>query len=1237
MQFDFAFDSRARPPLRTAIDVLTRAPEAGCVTGLLDEATQDEGALARVRADATRLVETLRTKRVRAGGVDALMREFSLSSDEGVALMCLAEALLRIPDAATRDALIRDKIGGGDWNAHVGQSPSLFVNAAAWGLVVTGKLVATHSAQGLSASLTRLVARGGEPLIRKGVDLAMRMLGRQFVTGETIEDAISNGRDNRKRGYRYSYDMLGEAALTAADATRYLASYRHAIAVIGASAGRVQERNDDPSGDHSADRNDVRTRPGISVKLSALHPRYARATRERVMTELLPVLKGLALAARQHDIGLNIDAEESERLDLSLDLLEALAQDRELDHWSGLGFVIQAYQKRAPAVIDFVADLARKTQARAQRRIMVRLVKGAYWDSEIKRAQIEGQSGYPVYTRKAHTDVAFQACARRLLDAADAIYPQFATHNAYTLAWVREAARAIGVSESDFEFQCLHGMGETLYDQIVGDAAGSKGALSCRIYAPVGSHETLLAYLVRRLLENGANTSFVNRIVDARVPISELIADPVLRSRETGGAPHLQIPLPRDLYPDGRVNSAGFDASNESALVAMADALMPFASHRWAFSNEASSTRAMISIVNPADRADVVGFVVTASNGDLAGAVSRALAASNTWRSTPPSQRAALLWRCADLLEAHRAELVALAIREAGKTLNNAIGEVREAVDFCRYYAEQIESETTTGGGSRGPMVCISPWNFPLAIFSGQVVAALAAGHCVLAKPAEQTPLIALRAAALFHEAGIPRDVLQMLVGDGERVGAPLVAHPAIGGVLFTGSTQVARSISATLAMRSDDPVLIAETGGQNAMIVDSSALTEQVVGDALISAFDSAGQRCSALRILCLQDEVYDHTLAMLEGAMAELAIGDPMRLSTDIGPAIDAEARDRLIAHIETMRARGHRVYSIALTPDCSRGTFVAPTLIEIDAVRDLPGEVFGPVLHVMRWSFGQLDALIDEIDATGYGLTMGVHSRIDEHIVRVAARARVGNLYVNRTLIGATVGVQPFGGEGLSGTGPKAGGPFYLARLDEGRGARRFEPLSSRVPSLETIARSKRLRAALANCSGWDEATRARLDAYAARCEAAAAGMTTMRLPGPTGELNTLALRPREAIACIAIDAIDLACQVIAAQSVGVVPIANRNALPAALHAFVKPWDERIADVLDLQALLVALPDRELVRIQQGCAARDGAIVALIRWTCATDPALQLWRLMREFAESVNTAAAGGNASLMTLHEE
>ena len=1221
MQFDFALAPRPRPPLRRAIDALTRPPEAASVHDLVAAASLDQAALDRVAADATKLVETLRGKRVKAGGVDALMRQFSLSSDEGVALMCLAEALLRIPDASTRDALIRDKIGGGDWQAHVGQSPSLFVNAAAWGLVVTGRLVSTHSAVGLSASLTRLVARGGEPLIRKGVDLAMRMLGRQFVTGETIEDAIDNGRVNLRRGYRYSYDMLGEAASTAADADRYLAAYRHAIDAIGASARAATEGQ-----------SDVRARPGISIKLSALHPRYGRATRERVLRELLPVVKELAQSAKRHDIGLNIDAEESERLDLSLDLLEALAEDTDLDQWNGLGFVIQAYSKRAPAVIAFVADLSRRTRSRAGRSLMVRLVKGAYWDSEIKRAQVEGQSGYPVYTRKAHTDVAYQACARMLLAAADAIYPQFATHNAYTLAWVRETARQVGVPESDYEFQCLHGMGETLYDQVVGADPTDPAALSCRIYAPVGSHETLLAYLVRRLLENGANTSFVNRIVDDQVPVAELVVDPVQQVRRTGGTPHPRIPLPEALYPDGRVNSAGFDGSNEEALAAMVGGLAPFATRRW---DDASALHGpVLSIINPADRDDTLAAIATATRTEVDVAVAAAVEATRGWRGTSPADRAAILRRCADRLEAHRDELVAIAIREAGKTLGNAIGEVREAVDFCRYYAGQIEHEPSlpVGDPPPAPLVCISPWNFPLAIFTGQVVAALAVGRCVLAKPAEQTPLIAMRAVALFHDAGVPTRVLQLLPGGGEQVGAPLVAHPGIGGVLFTGSTDVARSIAATLARRDDDPVLVAETGGQNALIVDSSALTEQVVTDALISAFDSAGQRCSALRILCLQDAVYDTTLTMLKGALAELTVGDPRRLSTDVGPVIDDDARQRLVAHIDRMRAQGHRVHALPLPADCAGGTFVAPTLIEIDRIDQIPAEVFGPVLHVLRWRFGELDALVDAIDATGYGLTMGVHSRIDEHIDRVAARARVGNLYVNRTLIGATVGVQPFGGEGLSGTGPKAGGPFYLARLDRGHGAHRFRPLSGEPP----VSRLDTLRKAIAGCDAFDNATKRSLDAYCVRCDAIAIGLSTMSLPGPTGEINTLTLRPREAIACLADHPATLVRQIVAARSVGTTPSARVDRLPPPLHAFVDAWNGQVASLPMLGALLLALPDDEGRRTKAACAARSGPLVPVIRWDDGTDPVLHLWRLTRELACSVNTAAAGGNASLMTLQE-
>jgi RHH-type proline utilization regulon transcriptional repressor/proline dehydrogenase/delta 1-pyrroline-5-carboxylate dehydrogenase len=1203
MSFDFSCRPVAKQ--RLAIEKLTRAPEAECLLVLRDEARLLPDEQAKVTAYALQLVSTVRARRTRSSGVDALMREFSLSSDEGVALMCLAEALLRIPDSTTRDALIRDKIGGGDWQAHLGRSPSLFVNAASWGLVLTGKLVSTHSQDSLGSALARLVGKGGEPVIRRAVDLAMRMLGRQFVTGETIEDAIENGAPNRARGYRYSYDMLGEAALTKSDALRYLEAYQHAIDVIG------RESKSGPSG--------VRQGPGISIKLSALHPRYQRAQRERVMAELLPVLKELARRAASFDIGLNIDAEESERLDLSLDLLEALAQDQSTAGWQGLGFVIQAYSKRAPAVIDFVAELARSSS----RRLMVRLVKGAYWDSEIKRAQIEGQSDYPVYTRKAHTDVAYQACARRLLRASDAIYPQFATHNAYSLAWVREAARSLGVKEDQYEFQCLHGMGETLYDQVIDGSS----ALCCRIYAPVGSHETLLAYLVRRLLENGANSSFVNRIVDENVPVLALAEDPVLSLQRDGGAPHPRIVLPELLYTSARRNSRGFDTASDTQLGAMQDALGKFDSSNWlaAPSGAASDPASIAECRNPADRRDLVGHVVNTGSAQVEAAIKVATSASRSWSRLSSTLRAELLDHAAVKLEDNRAELIALLMREAGKSLSNALGEVREAVDFCRYYAWGIRhSDAPIPEGA--PLVCISPWNFPLAIFCGQVVAALAAGRCVLAKPAEQTPLVAARAVALLHAAGVPREVLQLLPGDGPNVGAALVADARIGGVLFTGSTEVARGIARTLATRLDDPVLIAETGGVNAMLVDSSALTEQVVQDALQSAFDSAGQRCSALRLLCVQEDAAKSTLAMLYGAFEELSVGVPMRLANDIGPVIDEESRERLEAYIKAMQKRGFPVRRLALGAEAEHGSFVAPTIIEIQRLSDLPGEVFGPVLHVMRYRASEFDALIESINAMGFGLTMGIHSRIDEHIGRAAERARIGNLYVNRNMIGAVVGVQPFGGEGMSGTGPKAGGPLYLPRLGV--------PLTApgrngaRDASIDGFLR----RAAQ---GAFSAAEKSALEALAARLKSINFSELSVALSGPTGESNTLTFVARDVVGCIAPSAAGTAMLALMVLALGGRPLAPQNNIDPALQSSigVLPQD------MPVDALLIDADDTERLAWQQRIAARSGALVPIIPLNTAAmtvTPSL-LARLLHERSVSTNTAAAGGNAALMMLGDD
>ena len=899
--------------LRAAMTAAYRRAETECLPPLIAAATLPVDAVEQAARIARKLVEGLRSSRSRSG-VEALIQEYSLSSDEGVALMCLAEALLRIPDRATRDALIRDKISPGDWRAHLGHSESLFVNAATWGLAITGKLTATVSEHGLSSALTRLIGLGGEPLIRKGVDLAMRMMGEQFVTGQNIAEALVNARTMERKGFRYSYDMLGEAALTAEDAERYYGEYERAIHAIGEAA--------EGQGPYNG--------PGISIKLSALHPRYSRSQIDRVMAELLPRVTTLAGLARQYDIGLNIDAEEADRLDLSLDLLEALCLNEDLRGWNGLGIVVQAYQKRCPFAIDFIIDLAQ----RSGRRLMVRLVKGAYWDSEIKRAQVDGLEDFPVFTRKIYTDVSYLACARKLLGAPDAVYPQFATHNAHTLATVMQMAGHDYYPEQ-YEFQCLHGMGEPLYEQVVGP---DKLDRPCRIYAPVGTHETLLAYLVRRLLENGANTSFVNRIGDLRISTDELIADPVAAAQDMRpvGAPHPKIAPPRALFGPERVNSAGIDLSNEDRLAELSETFAAGATIDWTaapliggrrFDGEARQVR------NPADHRDIIGSVIEATPAAIAAAFDLAAAAAPHWAAFAAHERAACLDRAAHGMESRMPVLLDLIIREAGKSVANAIAEVREAVDFLRYYAAEIRRwPAPKSASSLGPVVCISPWNFPLAIFTGQVAAALAAGNPVLAKPAEETPLIAAEAVRILHDAGIPADVLHFLPGDGS-VGAALISDTRTAAVMFTGSTEVARSIRRQLAARLSPEgrtiPLIAETGGINAMVVDSSALAEQVVSDVVASAYDSAGQRCSALRILCLQEEVADRVLKMLNGAIAELTLGNPGEFATDVGPVISEKAQRGIVAHIDAMRARGHKITQLALPPRLSLALSFPPPL--------------------------------------------------------------------------------------------------------------------------------------------------------------------------------------------------------------------------------------------------------------------------------------------------------------------
>ncbi|MDE1937594.1 MAG: bifunctional proline dehydrogenase/L-glutamate gamma-semialdehyde dehydrogenase PutA [Alphaproteobacteria bacterium] len=984
---------------------------------------------AATQALALELASRIRAEGNKRGGVDAFTQEYALSTEEGVALMCLAEALLRVPDAETADRLIRDKIAPGDWDSHNQKSDSLFVNASTWALMLTGRIVRMDQTAkwDLDGIAKKLIARSGEPVIRQAITAAMRVLGGQFVLGQTIGEALKASRGYRDKGYRMSFDMLGEAAYTAQDAERHLGAYRKGIAAIAAA--------------YPVDDTPIFERPSISVKLSALHPRYEWVKRERVMAELLPALVDLVRQARAAEIGVTIDAEEADRHEIMLDLFEAAIVAEGVADWNGLGIVVQAYQKRAIPTLNWLIDLARHTK----RRIPVRLVKGAYWDTEVKRAQEAGLPDYPVFTRKAATDTSYIACARTILAARDAIFAQFATHNAHTLS----AVEVLSGGKGDFEYQRLHGMGESLYELYHEVKKASAVGAGTRIYAPVGSHEDLLAYLVRRLLENGANTSFVNRMADDESPIEALIADPIAQMAKETPRRNPKIPPPSEMFAD-RKNSSGFLWSDPQVaapiIASIQDALREPAI---ALPVVASGKREgkPISLLDPANRKRLVGYATEALPADALTALGHAHRAQKDWNAKGGAARAEILERAADLFEGKRTQLMALAVREAGKTLPNALGEVREAVDFLRYYAvearRRFSAPTALTGPTgesnelslhgRGVFGCISPWNFPLSIFAGQVAGALAAGNAVLAKPAEQTPLIAAAAVSLLHEAGVPIEVLQFLPGDGPKLGRALCADARLAGVAFTGSTEAAMAINRALAARSGPiATLIAETGGQNAMIVDSTALPEQVARDAISSAFDSAGQRCSALRVLFVQEDVADKMLDMILGAMDQLKIGDPMDLATDIGPVIDEAAREVLEVHAARMTREAKLLRKLTLGKEHDAGVFFPPHVFEIESITQLQREVFGPVLHVVRYAADKLDIVCDAINATGYGLTLGVHSRIEETAAFVRARVHAGNIYVNRNQIGAVVGVQPFGGEGLSGTGPKAGGPHYLNRF-------------------------------------------------------------------------------------------------------------------------------------------------------------------------------------------------------------
>ena len=1199
--FNFAFPTQT--PLRQAVTDAYRRDEIEAVQDMLQRAQMTDEERNAASELARRLVTQVRSSRTKASGVDALMHEFSLSSEEGVALMCLAEALLRIPDNATRDRLIADKISEGNWKSHLNNSPSLFVNAAAWGLLITGKLTTNTSEKNMGSALSRIISKGGAPLIRQGVNYAMRLLGKQFVTGQTIEEALQNGKEREKMGYRFSFDMLGEAAYTEEDANRYYNDYVQAIHAIGKDAAGqgVYEGN------------------GISVKLSAIHPRYSRAQHERVMSELLPRLKELFLLGKKYDIGINIDAEEANRLELSLDLMEALVSDPDLAGYKGIGFVVQAYQKRCPFVIDYLIDLARRNN----QKLMIRLVKGAYWDSEVKWAQVDGMDGYPTYTRKVHTDISYLACARKLLDAQDAVFPQFATHNAYTLGAIYQMGKG-----KDFEHQCLHGMGETLYDQVVGPQNLGRRV---RVYAPVGTHETLLAYLVRRLLENGANSSFVNQIVDENISIDHLIKSPFDTIAEQGIHLHPALPLPRNLYGKDRLNSQGVDFSNETVLQNLQEKLNQASSedfHAASIVNgEARNVGEAQPVRNPADHNDVVGTVSFADAALAQEAIGAAVAALPEWSAKPASERADCLRRFADLLEQHTPALMMLAVREAGKTLNNAVAEVREAVDFCRYYANEAENTLAKDAKAVGAIVAISPWNFPLAIFTGEVVAALAAGNTVIAKPAEQTSLIATYAVSLMHQAGIPTSALQLVLGAGD-VGSALTGDTRIGGVIFTGSTEVARLINKALSKRDGNPVLIAETGGQNAMIVDSTALPEQVCLDVLNSAFDSAGQRCSALRILCVQEDVADKMVNIIKGAMDELVVGKPTQLTTDIGPVIDAEAQQNLLAHINRMKgvAKAYHEIKTAADVDSNNSTFVRPILFELNNLNELQREVFGPVLHVVRYRSSELDQLIDQINAKGYALTSGVHSRIEGTVEHVRDRIEAGNIYVNRNIVGAVVGVQPFGGHGLSGTGPKAGGPFYLQRLV--RTPEWVAPTLSRIGQADEDA-LKRLETLVHKLP---------FDAEEKKAAAAALGHARVRtlrkaetvLVGPTGERNSLSWRSPKRVwvhGGTLLQAFSALTELAAAGIQTVVepnsPLASYSAdLDGLLQVNSKPENAGISHVAAIEPLS---SERK-----QELAGRDGALIRIL----PSEQGLDILQVFEEISCSINTTAAGGNASLMAV---
>ncbi|MBY8977458.1 bifunctional proline dehydrogenase/L-glutamate gamma-semialdehyde dehydrogenase PutA [Rhodobacteraceae bacterium NNCM2] len=1208
------------PPTRLAIRARYSEDEASVIRDLAGRLRLDAGDRRAICDAGVRLIERVRAE-TSPTMMESFLAEYGLSTQEGVGLMCLAEALLRVPDAETIDELIHDKIEPSNWGAHLGHSSSPLVNASTWALMLTGKVL-DDDPKKPAAILRNMIRRVGEPVVRTAVAQSMKLLGRQFVLGETITDGMKNAREYESDGYTYSYDMLGEAARTEADALRYTQAYSDAISAIARAAT-----------------GDVTTSPGISVKLSALHPRYETTHKATVMEVLVSRALGLAQQAAKANIGLNIDAEEQDRLDLSMDVIEAMLSDPSLAGWDGFGVVIQAYGRRAAPVIEHLYSVAE----RLDRKIMVRLVKGAYWDTEIKLAQELGTRTFPVFTRKVNTDLSYMACAQMLMDRRDRIYPQFATHNAHTCAAILAMA---GNDKQSFEFQRLHGMGEALHG-LVKETEGTR----CRIYAPVGAHRDLLAYLVRRLLENGANSSFVNQIVDEDIPAADIARDPLTEVEALGEAiANPAIRQPEALFAPYRANSKGYRVNEPASIDPLLAAREAFAETTWRAApmipGEMMPEGPARAATSPADPARVIGEVHEATPAEVARALDIAAEGFGPWSAYTAAERADCLRRTADLYEANIAELTALATREAGKTILDGIAEVREAVDFLRYYANEAERlEEEAPGTGRGVFVCISPWNFPLAIFTGQIAAALVAGNAVIAKPAEQTPLIAARAVAMMHEAGVPTHALILLPGDGPTVGGPLTADPRIAGVCFTGSTEVAKIIHKSLSANAGpEAVLIAETGGLNAMLVDSTALTEQAVRDIVISSFQSAGQRCSALRMLYVQEEARERLIEMLYGAMDALTIGDPWDPATDVSPVIDREALDGIMTYLDHEDTDARVIKRV---PVPAGGYFVPPTVVSLTGIEELEREIFGPVLHVASFKATEIDKVVDAINARGYGLTFGLHTRIDDRVQQVVDRIEVGNAYVNRNQIGAIVGSQPFGGEGLSGTGPKAGGPLYVSRF------RRTEEVEAQDAPVAAPVEAGALAAAIAglDARNWaarpDKVTvlrRALPDhrglVRRALSATAAFDPGPYTLPGPTGESNRLSLHPKGVVLCLgpsaetalaqAVQALGAGCPVvIAAPGVATLaaPLISAGVPVAALDGTVAP--EALAD-LPVAVVAAAIAPGWTEAIARALAAREGPIVPL------ETEAVAPHRYYAERHLCIDTTAAGGNASLLASTE-